>query len=66
MYEGEFKSGLKCGKGKYYVNGKLIFDGEYVLGAKHGKCKEYDNNGKLIFKGEYHLGTKIDKKCFII
>ena len=54
FYEGEFKNGLKNGKGKGFFNGdKIIFEGEYLNNKKNGKGKEYDENGKLIFEGEY-------------
>ena len=67
VYEGEFLNELRHGKGKYYVNGKLIFDGEYSNGEKHGKCKEYDENGKLIFKGKYSEWKRIKKdNCLIL
>ena len=39
-------------KEKSIIDGKLIFEGEYLNGEKHGKGKEYDDNGKLIFEGE--------------
>ena len=68
VFEGEYQYGRRI-KGKYYVNGKLIFEGEYSGETKHGKGKEYNNKGKLIFNGEYQFGEKINKKnkkCFII
>ena len=37
---------------KYYDNGKLKFEGEYLYDHKR-KGKEYFNNGKLKFEGEY-------------
>ena len=44
------------GKGKEYnaINGKLIFEGEYVNGKRNGKGKEYCD-GKLRFEGEYEM-----------
>ena len=44
---------------KYYDNGKLIFEGDYLNG--NGKGKEYYKNGKLKFEGEYLNGTKNGK-----
>ena len=50
------------GKGKEYdyYSGKLIYEGEYLNGRRHGKGKEYNDRGeyKLIFEGIY----KNDKK----
>ena len=31
-FEGEYKKGQKNGKGKEYINNKLIFIGEYING----------------------------------
>ena len=43
------------GKGKEYnnYNNKLIFEGEYIYGKRHGIGKEYDCDGKLLFEGKY-------------
>ena len=38
------------GKGKEYdYNGKLTFEGEYLIGKRNGKGKDY----KLTFEGEF-------------
>ena len=45
---------IKNGKGnikEHFVNGELIFEGEYLNGLRNGQGKEYDK-GKLIFEGE--------------
>ena len=34
----EFKDGMVY---KYTLNGKLIFEGNYLNGKRNGKCKEY-------------------------
>ena len=39
---------------------KLLFEGKYLNGKKHGKGKEY-YNGKLIFEGEYSNDKKYGK-----
>lgn len=44
-YEGEFKSGLPDGKGKYTWNNKDVFIGKYTKGLREGK-------GTMIFKKE--------------
>jgi len=58
---------LKNGNGyvidyDYYCN--LIFEGNYLNGLKHGKCKEYNWKGNLEFDGEYFNGLKVYNKLF--
>ena len=49
------------GKGKEYIyteySGKLIFEGEYLDGKRHGNGKEYYSNN-LIFEGKYLNGKR--------
>ena len=47
------------GNGKEYSlnTNKLIFEGKYLNGKRHGKGKEYYENGYLKFKGEYLNGN---------
>ena len=48
---------MRNGKGKEYgVNGKLLFEGNYLNGMRNGKGREYDYKGKLKFEGEYLNG----------
>ena len=62
IFEGEYKDGLKNGMGKEYLNGELIYEGEYLKGNRwKGKCKKFSEEGKLIFDGEY-LNGKINGK----
>ena len=52
---------LKNSKSIYFIKGsinKLIFEGEYLNGKKHGKGKEYYYNGKLKFEGEFLNGNQ--------
>jgi len=60
LFEGEYKNGVKNGRGKEYdyYSGKLLFEEEFLNNEKHGKGKEYDEHGKLIFEGEYLNGEK--------
>ena len=54
---------LKNGTGKvkeYNVNGKIIFEGEYLNGKKNEKGKEFWN-GNLEFEGEFLNGEKNGK-----
>ena len=47
------------GKGKEYnLDGKLIFEGEYLNGKRNGKGKEYNHDCKLLFEGEYYNDLK--------
>ena len=50
-YEGEFKNNLPNGKGiKYYVNGNILYEGEFIKG-------KFEGNGKYINREqEYHIG----------
>ena len=50
-YIGEFKNGLKHGKGKEYrKSGVLIYEGDFVNGKREG-------TGKLIYtNGSYYVG----------
>ena len=52
-------NGKRNGKGKEYLFGNLIFEGEYVNGKRNGKGKKYDYNGKLKFEGEYYENQRI-------
>ena len=49
--------------GKEYddYSGKLIFEGEYLNGKRHGKGKEYYTNGNTGFEGEYINGKRHGK-----
>ena len=63
---------IKNGKGyikEYDVNGKLIFEGEYINGERNGKRKkyyrdDYENEGDgasqgyYVYEGEYLNGKK--------
>ena len=75
-YEGEYKNGLRDGKGKeYFYENKFIFEGEYKYGKRwNGKFYYGDElkNGKgfirdyiyiydTIFEGEYLYGEKNGK-----
>ena len=60
---GKYKIGEKNGIGKecnLYTN-KVIFEGEYLNGKRHGKGKAYYNDGKTKFEGEYLNGKRHGK-----
>ena len=43
------------------IDDKLIYEGEYLNGERHGKGKVYYSDGKLNFEGEYLNGKKNGK-----
>ena len=46
---------------KEYYNGKLIYEGEYTNGVRHGKGIEYDFlTGKEKYRGRFEYGIKFD------
>ena len=51
---------------KYYSNGKLEYEYEYVNGTKNRISKEYYENGQLKFEISYLNGKINRKKNFII
>ena len=56
-YEGQFKNGLRNGKGiLYYSNGNIIYEGDFVN-------DKFEGNGKYIYGGgEYYNGQWKDNK----
>ena len=50
-FEGEYKNGMKCGKGKDYLTG---YEGEFLYGMYHGKGKYTSDN----IEGEFKNGKK--------
>ena len=50
-YMGEFKKNIPYGKGiKYYKNGNILYEGEFING-------KFEGNGKYIYDdGEYYIG----------
>ena len=52
----------KIGKGREYIKGQLLFEGEYINGKRSGKGKEYINHGKLVYEGEYKNGKRNGKR----
>ena len=61
IFKGEYKNGLRNGKGTEYDRaGELMFEGEYLNGLRNGQGKEY-SLGKLVFEGEFLNGKKNGK-----
>ena len=53
-YVGEFKNGLRDGKGIFYTDDGSVYDGEYKNDIREGKGINYFNTGE--FKGEKYEG----------
>ena len=69
IYEGEYLSGKRHGKGIEFDSkfGRIIYEAEYLNGKRHGKGKEYeDDNGYLIFEGEFLNGKRWTGKVYDI
>ena len=49
---------------RYYINGQLKFESEYLNGKLNGKIKKYYYNGKLEFDGEYLNGNRWNGKGY--
>ena len=51
------------GKGRVEIynafDDRIIYEGEFLNGKKHGKGKEYNKYGVVMFKGEYINGKRI-------
>ena len=58
VYSGKYIIYEKDRKGKLYnaYEDRLLFEGEFLNGKKHGKGKEYTYIGKINFEGEYLNG----------
>ena len=62
IYDGNYQNDKKNGKGKEYLYGKLVFEGEYLDGKMwNGKAKIYGFGNKIEFEGEIINGKKISK-----
>lgn len=56
-----FKEGFREGVSKEFESKKLIREGSYVDGLKHGTWKEYDFNGELNLTSEFKNGKKMER-----
>jgi len=60
-YIGEFKDNIPNGKGiKYYLNGNILYEGDFINGKFEGKGKYIYDNG-YYFIGEYKNGIRNGK-----
>ncbi len=62
MYVGEFRAGMRDGRGTFRFNGDEgdIYDGEYRNDEKHG-FGVYRWKNKVIYEGFFHKGRKNGK-----
>ena len=58
-------NGERHGKGRQYddINGKLIYEGEYLGGEREGKGKQYFQ-GRLEYEGEFKNNKKWNGKGY--
>lgn len=59
VYEGEFKDGLRHGKGKAYENNYLAYEGEFRNNVREGTGKWYFYN--KVYEGEFKGGVRHGK-----
>ena len=52
------KKGVETGNEKYYIDGKLIFDGEMKNGNRNGKGTPYYDNGQKMYDGIWKNGRR--------
>ena len=57
VYEGEFKNGKRNGKGKSFLRGKLMFEGD-IIDDELTKGKYYDEEGNIIKEGDDGNGLR--------
>ena len=53
IYEGPYRNGERCGKGKEYKDGALVFEGDFKNGKKNGSGKEFFGKEEICFEGNY-------------
>ena len=53
IYEGPYKNGDRCGRGKEYKDGALVFEGNFKNGKKNGSGKEFFGKEEICFEGNY-------------
>ena len=56
VYEGQFKKGLKDGKGEFTFKNGLKYVGDYANGIREGKGTIYAKNGTIAYSGEMRKG----------
>lgn len=56
VYEGAFKQSKFEGYGEYFINGQLIYQGDFVKGYYHGTGNLYDKDGEAVHSGQFILG----------
>jgi len=68
-YEGEFKNGIKCGKGKFisYIEREYIYEGEFENDVKCGKGKfiSFNENINFTYEGEFKNDVRWGKGKYV-
>lgn len=59
---GDIHKVVRNGRGRYYHDGQLIYDGTWQYDEKHGTGKQYENN-TLVYQGGFKAGCKSGKGC---
>ena len=65
MYDGHYHMNDREGKGKSYMNGKLVYDGEWKNNKPNGYGKLYDKSEKKLHEGTWKNG-KLETFQFIV
>jgi hypothetical protein len=59
-FSGEFKDGFRCGHGSVWSEShkKIIFEGTWFKGRKHGLGTTFNTNGNVVHQGMWKKGRK--------
>ena len=58
LYDGEWRNGVRNGKGVEYANGKKVYDGEWRNGVRNGHGKQFDAYERLLYDGGWSNGMR--------
>ena len=61
VYEGEYSNNLRCGKGNFYKNGQLWYEGNWKDNLPNGYGKLYGKNDEVLYDGEWIGGHLYEK-----
>lgn len=50
-YVGEWKDDVRCGFGSEYINGQIIYEGEFAEDRANGHGKTFDAEGEILYEG---------------
>lgn len=59
VYQGDVDHGRITGRGALYVDGFLLYEGDFVDGVREGNGEQYTSgeDRRLIYSGQFHDGT---------